>query len=418
MNILIKSATVIDVTSIHHLKKRDILIENGVIKKIATSIVNSTNAKEIKLPNLHISQGWFDSSVSFGEPGFEERETIKNGLKTAAHSGFTHVAVNTNTNPVTDNKSTIKYIKSEALNHAVSLYPIGALTYSAKGESLAELFDMKNEGAVSFYDYKLPIKNPNLLKIALQYTQTFDGLVQSFPFEKSIAQKGMVNEDVNSTKLGLKGIPSLAEELQIIRDLYILEYTGGKLHIPTISTEKSVTLIKEAKKKGLNVTCSVAITNLLLTDDVLESFETNYKLLPPLRTSTDVKALLKGIKDGVIDAITSDHNPIDIEHKKTEFDHAFYGSIGLESCFGALNSVLSTETSIKMLTGLKEEFSIETISIEENSNADLTLFNPNEEWTFNENHIIATSKNSALIGCNLKGKVYGILANKKIVLNK
>ena len=313
MNILIKSATVIDVTSIHHLKKRDILIENGVIKKIATSIVNSTNAKEIKLPNLHISQGWFDSSVSFGEPGFEERETIKNGLKTAAHSGFTHVAVNTNTNPVTDNKSTIKYIKSEALNHAVSLYPIGALTYSAKGESLAELFDMKNEGAVSFYDYKLPIKNPNLLKIALQYTQTFDGLVQSFPFEKSIAQKGMVNEDVNSTKLGLKGIPSLAEELQIIRDLYILEYTGGKLHIPTISTEKSVTLIKEAKKKGLNVTCSVAITNLLLTDDVLESFETNYKLLPPLRTSTDVKALLKGIKDGVIDAITSDLKAV-LEH--------------------------------------------------------------------------------------------------------
>ncbi len=418
MNILLKSATVIDVTSIHHLKKRDILIENGVIKKIATSIVNSTNAKEIKLPNLHVSQGWFDSSVSFGEPGFEERETIKNGLKTAAHSGFTHVAVNTNTNPVTDNKSTIKYIKSEALNHAVSLYPIGALTSGAKGESLAELFDMKNEGAVSFYDYKLPIKNPNLLKIALQYTQTFDGLVQSFPFEKSIAQKGMVNEDVNSTKLGLIGIPSLAEELQIIRDLYILEYTGGKLHIPTISTKKSVTLIKEAKKKGLNVTCSVAITNLLLTDDVLESFETNYKLLPPLRTNTDVKALLKGIKEGVIDAITSDHNPIDIEHKKIEFDHAFYGSIGLESCFGALNSVLSTETSIKMLTGLKEEFSIETISIEENNNADITLFNPNEEWTFSENYIISSSKNSALIGCNLKGKVYGILANKKIVLNK
>jgi dihydroorotase len=418
MNILLKSTTVIDVTSIHHLKKRDILIENGVIKKIAASIVNSTNAKEIKLPNLHVSQGWFDSSVSFGEPGFEERETIKNGLKTAAHSGFTHVAVNTNTNPVTDNKSTIKYIKSEALNHAVSLYPIGALTSGAKGEGLAELFDMKNEGAVSFYDYKLPIKNPNLLKIALQYTQTFDGLVQSFPFEKSIAQEGMVNEDVNSTKLGLKGIPSLAEELQIIRDLYILEYTGGKLHIPTISTKKSVTLIKEAKKKGLNVTCSVAITNLLLTDDVLESFETNYKLLPPLRTSTDVKALLKGIKDGVIDAITSDHNPIDIEHKKIEFDHAFYGSIGLESCFGALNSVLSTETSIKMLTGLKEEFSIETISIAENNNADITLFNPNEEWTFSENHIISSSKNSALIGCNLKGKVYGILANKKIVLNK
>jgi dihydroorotase len=418
MNILLKETTVIDVTSKHHLKKRDILIENGVIKKIASSIVNSTNAKEIKLPNLHVSQGWFDTSVSFGEPGFEERETIKNGLKTAAHSGFTHVAINTNTNPVTDNKSTIKYLKSEAVNHAVNLYPIGALTSGAKGEHLAELFDMKNEGAVSFYDYKVPIKNPNLLKIALQYSQTFDGLVQSFPFEKYIAQKGMVNEEVNSTKLGLKGIPSLAEELQIIRDLYILEYTGGKLHIPTISTKKSVSLIKEAKQKGLNITCSVAITNLLLTDDVLESFDTNYKLLPPLRTNTDIKALLKGIKEGVIDAITSDHNPIDIEHKKIEFDHALYGSIGLESCFGGLNSLFSTETTVKMLTGLKEEFSIEPIGIEENNNADITLFNPNGEWVFSEKHILSSSKNSALIKSKLKGNVYGIFANKKLVLNK
>ena len=301
MNILLKSATIIDESSKHHLKKRDVLIENGIIKKIASSIVNSNNVKEIKLPNLHISQGWFDSSVSFGEPGFEERETIINGLKTAAQSGFSHVAVNTNTNPVTDNKSTIKYLKSEASNSPVSLYPIGALTSKGEGVNLAELYDMTNEGAVSFYDYKSPIKNPNLLKIALQYSQTFDGLTQSFPFEKSIAQKGMVNENINSTMLGLKGIPSLAEELQIIRDLYILEYTGGKLHIPTISTKKSVSLIKEAKKKGLKVTCSVAISNLVLTDEVLETFDTNYKLLPPLRTPADVKTLIKGIKDGTVE---------------------------------------------------------------------------------------------------------------------
>ena len=417
MNILLKSATIIDESSKHHLKKRDVLIENGIIKKISSSITNSNSVKEIKLPNLHISQGWFDSSVSFGEPGFEERETIINGLKTAAHSGFSHVAVNTNTNPVTDNKSTIKYIKSEASNSPVSLYPIGALTSKAEGVNLAELYDMTNEGAVSFYDYKSPIKNPNLLKIALQYSQTFDGLIQSFPFEKSIAQKGMVNEDINSTMLGLKGIPSLAEELQIIRDLYILEYTGGKLHIPTISTKKSVSLIKEAKKKGLKVTCSVAISNLVLTDEVLETYDTNYKLLPPLRTHTDVKALIKGLKDGTIDAITSDHNPIDIEHKKIEFDHAYYGSIGLESCFGALNKILSTEDSIKSLTGLKNEFSIETNNLEENTKADITLFNPSTEWTFSEDDIVSISKNAALLGCSLKGKVYGIIANKKVVLN-
>jgi len=418
MNILLKSATIIDASSKHHLKKRDILIENGIITKIAVSIKNDKKAKEISKPNLHISQGWFDSSVSFGEPGFEERETIENGLKTAAHSGFTHVAVNTNLNPVTDSKSTVKFLRTEAKGSLVNLYPIGALSNKCDGENLAELYDMKNEGAISFYDYKKPIKNPNLLKIALQYSQTFDGLIQSFPFEKAIAKQGMVNEEVNSTRLGLKGIPALAEELQIIRDLYILEYTGGKLHIPTISTKKSVALIKEAKKKGLKVTCSVAITNLVLTDDVLESFDTNYKLLPPLRTKTDIKALLKGLKDGVIDGVTSDHNPIDIEDKKTEFDHAFYGSIGLESCFGALNNVLDLETSVKALTNLKETFSIPQNTIEEGSIADLSLFNPKTEWVFSENDIISTSKNAALLGCNFSGKVYGVIANKKIKIVK
>jgi len=414
MNILLKSATIIDASSKHHLKKRDILIENGIITKINGSIPNTQNIKEISLENLHISQGWFDSSVSFGEPGFEERETIENGLKTAAQSGFTHVAVNTNLNPVSDSKSTIKFLKSEGEKSLVNLYPIGALTNKCEGKNLAELYDMKNEGAISFYDYKKPIENPNLLKIALQYSQSFDGMVQSFPFEKAIAKQGMVNEEVNSTRLGLKGIPALAEELQIARDLYILEYTGGILHIPTISTKKSVALIKEAKKKGLQVTCSVAISNLILTDDVLETFDTNYKLLPPLRTKTDIKALLKGLKEGVIDGVTSDHNPIDIEHKKTEFDHAYYGSIGLESCFGALNTVLDTETAIQMLTGLKGAFNIPQHSIEEGNQADLSLFNPMEEWVFSEKDIVSTSKNAALLGCKLKGKVYGIISNKKI----
>ncbi len=418
MNILIKSATIVDASSKHHLKKRDILIENGIITRIAASIINNKKAKEISKPNLHISQGWFDSSVSFGEPGFEERETIANGLKTAAHSGFTHVAVNTNLNPVTDSKSTIKFLKSEANKSLVNLHPIGALTTKCEGKNLAELYDMKNEGAVSFYDYKKPVKNPNLLKIALQYSQTFDGLVQSFPFEKAVAKQGTVNEEINSTRLGLKGIPALAEELQITRDLHILEYTEGRLHIPTISTKKSVALIKEAKKKGLNVTCSVAISNLILTDDILESFDTNYKLLPPLRTRTDVKALLNGLKDGVIDGVTSDHNPIDIEHKKTEFDYAYYGSIGLESCFGALNNALDTTTAVKVLTSLKETFTIPQHSIEEGNQADISLFNPKTAWVFSEEDILSTSNNAALLGCDFKGKPYGIIANKKIVLAK
>jgi Dihydroorotase and related cyclic amidohydrolases len=318
---------------------------------------------------------------------------------------------------VTDSKSNIKFLKSKAEGNAVSLYPVGALSMGSKGVDLAELYDMNNEGAIAFYDYKHPIDNANLLKIALQYSQNFDGLVQSFPFDKSVARNGMVNEEVNSTKLGLKGIPALAEELQITRDLYLLEYTGGKLHIPTISTKKAVSLIKEAKKKGLNVSCSVAITNLYLTDDALESFDTNYKLLPPLRTSEDTKALIKGLNEGVIDGVTSDHDPIDIEHKKTEFDHANFGSIGLESCFGALNSLVDVELAVCALTRLKETFKIPMAAIEEGAAANVTLFDPTKTWSFTENDILSTSKNAALLHCKLKGKAYGVYANKELVIS-
>ncbi len=417
MNILLKSATIVDATSKHHLKKRDILIEKGIIKKIAASLPNSENNRELQLDNLHVSQGWFDSSVCLGEPGYEERETIKNGLDTAAKSGFTTIAVNPNTFPVTDSKSHIEFLKSKGNKHATTLLPIGALTTNGEGIDLAELYDMKQEGACSFYDYKLPIKNPNLLKLALQYTQSFNGLVQSFPLENQIAPKGIVNEEESSTRLGLKGIPALAEALQIARDLYILEYTCGKLHIPTISTAASVKLIKEAKKKGLQVTCSVAISNLLLTDEALESFDTNYKLMPPLRTPKDINALIKGLNDGTIDGVTSDHNPIDIENKKTEFDHAMYGSIGLESAFGALNKVVGTEKAVETLTKLKSTFDVSQFTIQEESKACLSLFNPDEEWTFGIQDILSTSQNASLLGQQLKGKAYGILNNKKLVLN-
>lgn len=417
MKILLKSATIVDVSSKHHLMKRDVLIENGKISKIAPKLPVSEKTKVVSLKNLHISQGWFDSSVSFGEPGFEERETIAKGLKTAAISGFTGVAVNANSFPVTDSKGHIKFLKSKAEKNAVNLYPIGALTLGSKGADLAELYDMQSEGAVSFYDYKAPVANANLLKIALQYAQGFQGLVQSFPFEKSVARNGMVNEEVNSTRLGLKGIPALSEELQIIRDLYILEYTGGRLHIPTISTQKSVQLIRDAKKKGLEVSCSVAIFNLSLTDALLETFDTNYKLLPPLRTAADNKALLKGLKDGTIDGVTSDHNPIDVEHKKTEFDQAYFGSIGLEGCYAALNIHLGVEESVKALTGLKRAFNIPNHKIEEGATAELSLFNPEGTWEFSEKDIYSTSKNAALAGTQLKGKPYGILANNQLVLN-
>ena len=416
MNVLIKSATIIDAKCDYHNKTQDILVEKGVIVNIANSIKNPKNYREIKLDNLHISQGWFDSSVCFGEPGFEERETIANGLKVAAKSGFTAVAVNANTNPVIDSNSDISFLKNKAQGNAVNLLPIGALTKESKGHELAELFDMKTAGAVAFGDYKKAQTNPNLMKIALQYASNFNGLVCSFPQENAIALNGVMNEHITSTSIGLKGIPALAEELQIVRDLFLLEYTEGKLHIPTISTAKSVELIREAKKKKLDVSCSVAIHNLVFTDDSLTSFDTNYKVSPPLRTQNDTDALIAGLKDGTIDMVTSDHNPLDIELKKIEFDYATPGTIGLESAFGALNSLFSAKTAIKFLTKGKERFGLETSSITKGNRLNVTLFNPEGNYIFSKNDIHSKSKNSIFDGHSLKGKVYGIINNNQIQL--
>ena len=418
MTTLIKSATIIDTSSPHHLKTKDILIIDGVIKKIDDSITQKDITNTVALENLYVSCGWFDSSVSFGEPGYEERETIKNGLEVAAKSGFTAVAVNSNTNPIIDNKSSVEYLQNKARGFATSLYPIPALTQKSKGLEMAELYDMHQSGAIAFGDYKKPIANDNLMKIALLYAQNFDGLVMSFPKNNSIAGEGIANEGVNSTRLGLKGIPALAEHIQIARDLYLLEYTGGKLHIPTISTSKSLELIKEAKKKGLHVTCSVAIHNLVLSDDELHGFDSNFKVNPPLRTKTDIKALQKGVKSGIIDVITSDHNPIDIEDKKVEFSQAKDGTIGLESAFSALNSIFDIEDYIATITSNpKKIFGLEQNSIQENNTADISLFTTKGEIIFSKGNISSTSKNSAFLNKTLKGKVYGVFANNQLILN-
>ncbi|MCL6295949.1 dihydroorotase [Jejuia spongiicola] len=417
MNILIKSATIIDSKSEFHNTTQDLLIEKGVISKVGKNLKNPKNYREIKLDNLHISQGWFDSSVCFGEPGFEERDTIANGLKTAASSGFTGIAMNANTNPVIDSNSDITFVNSKSANNAVSLLPIGALTVNSKGEDLAELFDMNNAGSVAFYDYKKPVSNPNLMKIALQYASNFGGLVCSFPQENKISGQGVMNENITSTSLGLKGNPALAEELQIVRDLFLLEYTGGKLHIPTISTAKSVELIRDAKKKKLDVSCSVAIHNLYFTDDTLTDFNTYFKVLPPLRVQQDVDALIEGIKDGTIDMVTSDHNPIDIEQKKVEFDHADYGTIGLESAFGALQNIFTTKKTIEILIKGKSRFGLDQTPINIGNTVNITLFNPDSKYTFTKNDIISKSKNTIFENENLKGKVYGIISNNKVSIN-
>ncbi|QOD61656.1 dihydroorotase [Polaribacter haliotis] len=415
---LLKSAKIIDASSPFHQQTKDILISDGIIKKIANSIPNKKEYQLVKKENLHVSCGWFDTSVSFGEPGYEERETIKKGLQVAAKSGFTAVAVNANSNPVIDNKSAVEFLINKANGFATKLYPIPSLTQGSKGIEMAELYDMQQSGAIAFGDYKKPIENDNLMKVSLLYAQNFDGLILSFPKNNAIAGAGIAHEGINSTKLGLKGSPALAEHIQIARDLFLLEYTGGKLHIPTISSAKSVELIKDAKKKGLQVTCSVTSHHLVLTDNELHEFDSNFKTNPPLRTNSDTKALQKGVNSGVIDIITSDHNPMDIEHKKVEFSEAKDGVIGLETAFGAVNSVLELEKFIEKITSNPRRiFGIETTSISEGKTADISLFNPDEKYTFTKGYILSTSKNSPFINKKLIGKVYGVFANNQLILN-
>lgn len=416
MKVLIKSVKIIDPQRTFHQKTHDILIDNGEIVEIAPSI-NQKVDREISIENLHVSRGWFDSSICFGEPGYEERETLENGLHVAAQSGFTGLALNPDTMPVIDNQSAVKFLINKTTTAATSLLPIGALTQGSKGEDLAEMFDMTQAGAVAFGDYKKPITNPNLLKIALQYSRSFDALIQAYPNENALTKNAMVNEGEMSTQLGLKGMPAMAEELQVNRDLEILKYTGGKLHIPTISTAGSVELIANAKEKGLDVTCSVAISNLFFTDEKLQEFDADFKVLPPLRTEEDRKALMAGVKSGVIDMVTTDHRPMNIELKKLEFEHAEFGSIGLESAFGALNKLFGVEKAVELLTAGRSRFGLESFALKKGNKADLSFFIPEGEFEFSDKDIFSQSKNSMFLKANLKGKAVGVYANNQLILN-
>lgn len=414
--ILLKNVIIVDASSKLHLKKRDILIKNGKINEISTSI-NAPDARVIEKDQLHVCIGWMDSSVCIGEPGFEERETLKNGLLTAARSGFTTIMMNPNNHPNPQDHSSIAYLKNSTATDAVTVLPVGNFSIGQHGEHLAELYDMQQAGAVSFYDFKKSIDNANLLKVGLQYVKSFKGIIQSYPQNTDLAGKGMVNEDMDTTHLGLKTMPSMAADVQIARDLQIASYTGARLHIPCVSTAEGLQLIKEAKKKNQNITCSTSIHSIALDSSALDDFNTHFKLQPPLRDARHVNAIKKGLKDGTIDTITSDHIPLNIEHKAVEFDQASYGSIGLESAFGVVHPILGLEKTIELLTSSYEVFDLEKPKIKEDQLANLSLFIPNETYTLETKHLTSTSKNCAYLGMKHTGKAYGIINNKKVIWN-
>jgi dihydroorotase len=420
MNALIKSAKVIDKNSEFNGKIVDVLIEKGIITKIGKNLKNPKKAEEISFEDLHISAGWFDMRANFCDPGHEYKEDLNSGLKAAARGGFTGVMVMPDTNPTTSTKSGVEYIINKTKGNIVDALPAGSLSHQCEGKEIAEMYDMHSAGAVAFTDNKKSINNSSLLNRALLYSQSFNGLIIDFPSESGLSNDGQINEGVVSTQLGLKGIPALAEELMVNRDIYLAEYCNARIHLSNISTEKSVKLIKEAKKKGLKITADVNSYHLLLDETALLNFNNDYKVIPPLRTKNDIKALIAGLKDGTLDVICSDHTPEDIENKQCEFDNAAFGMINLQTSFAAANTngKLTLEDLIsKITTSPRNILKINNPILKEGEKANITLFNPNSKWTLQKDDILSKSKNTPFTGKELTGKIYGVVNNNQISLS-
>lgn len=414
MNLLIKSATISDPGSPFYQQIADVLIEKGQIVKIAKSI--DADAEIFDARGKHLSPGFFDLNCNIGELGLETKEDLKTGTHAAAAGGFTGLALMPNTQPPAHSKSEIEYLVNRAKNNLVDVHPLGAISHKREGKDLAEMYDMYQHGALGFTDGNRPVQDAGLMERALLYTKGFDALVLSYPEDTAIAGKAKVHEGEVSTLLGMKGIPSLAEELMVARDLYLAEYTGSKIHFTTISTERSVSLIKEAKKKGLQVTCDVAVHHLLLTDEALLGFDSQYKVKPPLRTKNDVKALKGGLKDGTIDAITSQHTPHEVEFKNVEFEVAEFGMISLQTAFSvALEAGLSVDTIIeKLAINPRKILGLPVPVIAEGSEANLVIFDENAEWTYDKGNNKSKSYNSPFIGKKLKGSILLTVNNNKL----
>ncbi len=427
MKVLIKQVRIISPSSPFNGQIKDILIADGIITQIADAISDKAN-QVIVQKDLCVSIGWMDIFSNFADPGFEYKETLETGAKAAAAGGFTDVMVIPNTNPVVHNKAQIEYIiqKSKAL--AVNIYPIGAVTKNIAGADLAEMYDMHQSGAIAFSDGTNSVQSSGLLLKALQYVKSFNGIVIQIPDDKSIGANGLMNEGIISTQLGLPGKPAIAEELMVARDIKLARYTNSKLHFTGISSAKSLEYIKRAKDDGINVSCSVSPQHLYFTDNDLREYDTNLKVIPPVRTDSDRVALIKGIADGTVDCIASHHFPQNQDGKICEFEYAKEGMIGLESLFGVLRSTVnaqhpadsqwSIDECINFLSvNPRKIFGLDIPEIKEGTTACLTLFNTDEEYVFDERMIRSKSKNSAFIGKKLKGRIIGIINKGKVELN-
>ena len=416
MGILLQQARIIDGKT--ESQPQDILIREGRIAAIAPNIPVEAGMEVWTSPHLCVSPGWIDVGVQTGDPGFEHRENLQTVAQAAAKGGFTAIAPFPNTNPAIHSKSEILYIKNNTAHTGVHFYPIGAISQECAGKDLAELYDMHTAGAVAFSDGKKAVQDAGLLLRAMQYVRAFNGLVINEPHHKTIAGAGQMHEGAISTSLGLKGLAALAEEMMIQRDLSLLEYAEGRLHIHLLSTAKSVALIRAAKKAGLSVTCSVAVVNLFFTDEQLRDFDSNWKLLPPLRTQSDADALQEGLADGTIDFIVSNHSPWDEEAKNLEFPYAEFGMIGLETLFPLCCTFGKNKLALPLLVeklslAPRRILGLPVPAIQEGAAAELTVFDPFETFTFTQEHIGSKSHNTPFVGQTFQGKVLGTVTGMR-----
>lgn len=413
--LVIRSADIFFPNSEFFAKQADVLIHDGIIQAIESpgKLSVSDDTEVIDGKGQALSPGFFDLNVNFGEPGLETKEDFASGVAAAAAGGFTGVVLQPNTNPPFQSRSEIAFVLNSTKDHLVNVYPLGSITKNREGKELAELYDMKIAGAVAFSDGNRSLQHAGLMSRALLYSKGFDGLIFSFAEERSIAGKSKMNEGDMSTYLGMKGNPNMAEEIMVSRDLFLAEYNDTPIHFSTISAKGTVELIRQAKAKGLKVTCDVAAHHLLLTDDELISFDSNYKVKPPLRTKDDRAALIAGLKDGTIDAMVSQHTPHEVEYKRVEFEIAEYGIASLQTVLPMLlKAGLSLELIIdKLAIGPRKILNIDIPSLTSGAAANLILINPKELWIFDHKSNRSKGANNPFFNSELVGKV-GLIINK------
>lgn len=418
MKALLKSLKVVDKQSPWHLQTVDILIKDGIIEKIGKSL-KADGIKSYDYKGCSVSPGFVDMNCFLSEPGFEQRDDVNSTLNAAVAGGFTDVLLFPTSNPTIQTKSDVEYILNKTEKHIVNAYCVGALSTNRDGKEMSEMYDMKRSGAVAFSDSDKSVQDAGLMSRAMLYAKGIDSFVINFAEDKNIAGKDKVNEGVMSTILGMKGNPSLAEELMVSRDLFLAEYQEAKVHFTNVSSARSVELIKAAKKRGVNVTADVSIQHLSYDETVLEGFDSNFKLRPPLRTVVDIKALRQGIKDGTIDSISSAHKAIEKEHKEVEFEVAYDGMISLQTTLPQALSIAAknlewADMVEALTTNPRKILGLTPKNIDVKTEACLCIYNENEEWVFNDKTNKSKSQNSNLFGQTLKGKVKMIINNNQL----